>query len=280
LPDVTEEVMLAVPDVGSEHAPQAGDRRDRLAASILRNLPQPGQAWAVLKNHDGLPHVSGDIDLCAGRGDWSRVTGAIKEQAHELGKHVVVACDHYLGVRLNFVVPVSRQPVEVLEIDLADGIWWKGAQLLSAEMALRTAEEGRHGYPVVSRGVEAAFLLTVHALGRAGELDQAVVASKGVLWKAQRDEPEFLRTMALLHGQSGVEAATAFLSGRWRGSHGIRLIVGRWRRATRHPARRSAAFLQRKSIGHCRGVPRELGGSLDRWIDRIAPGHDVVVLGG
>jgi hypothetical protein len=268
-----------MPDVGEVQPSEASGRRDRLAASILRNLPQPGQAWAVLKNHDGLPHVSGDIDLCAGRGDWSRVTGAIKEQADELGKHVAVACDHYLGVRLIFIVPISRRPVEVLEIDLADGIWWKGTQLLTAEMALRTAGQGRHGHPVVSRGVEAAFLLTVYAIGRAGELDQAVVASKGVLWKAQLDEQGFVRTMALLHGPSGVEAASAFLSGRWRARRGMALIVGRWRRSTRHPARRTAAFVHRKSVGHCRGVPRELGGSLDRWIDRIAPGHDVVVLG-
>jgi hypothetical protein len=273
-------VSLAVPDVGKVHASEARRRRDRLAASILGNLPQPGRAWAVLKNHDDLPRISGDIDLCTGREDWSRVTGAIREQANELGKHAVVACDHYIGVRLNFIVPISRRPVEVLEIDLADGIWWKGTQLLSAEMALRTAEEGRHRHPVVSRGVEAAFLLTVHAIGRAGELDQAVVASKGVLWKAQHDEQGFVRTMALLHGASGVEAASAFLSGRWRARYGMALIVGRWRRASRHPARRSAAFLHRKAVGHCRGELRELRGSVDRWIDRIAPGHDVLVVGG
>src|SRR4029453_6081679 len=139
---------------------------------LLSDLAQGPWPWAVMKNHEQLPVVVGDIDLCLAREHWNAVPRALSGSLDPPGPFKIVSCDHFLGVRLIFIVPGSGPVPErrALEIDLADGVWWKGTPLCPADRVIEgfvTYQEGDPA-PHTNVGFQAALRLTVAAIRRDG----------------------------------------------------------------------------------------------------------------
>jgi hypothetical protein len=242
---------------------------------LLDDLSQGPWPWAVMKNHDQLPVVVGDIDLCLARQHWNAFTRAIGISLESMDSFKIVSCDHFLGVRLIFIVPSSGPVPErrALEIDLADGVWWKGTLLCPADRVVQdfVNYQKEDPAPHTNVGFQAALRLTVSAIRRDGTLDQDEIERKQVVVRAH-DEPEiFVRAMGVFHGPSGETAAQAILRGGWTAATGRKLIAGRMRRSPL-PHRRAIWFLRRKAGRHWRGLPRYVP-STAQWLARISRGH-------
>jgi hypothetical protein len=246
---------------------------------LLVDLGQGPWPWAIMKNHEHLPAVVGDVDLCLAREHWDAFTRAIETSLGPMGPFRLIWCDHFIGVRLIFIVPASG-PVpgrRALEVDLADGVWWKGTLLCPADRVIGdfvSHLEGEPG-PHTSAGFQAALRLTVSAIRRDGRLDRDEVEEKQIVVKARSEPAIFLRAMDALHGPAGVRAAQAILGGRWTASAGRDLIVGRIRRSS-FAYRRAICFLQRKTQGHWRGLPRYVPDSAAHWLALVSRGHELV----
>jgi hypothetical protein len=246
---------------------------------LLRDFDQGPWRWTVMKNHEQLPVVVGDVDLCLAREQWNPFTQAIGISLDSMGTFKIVSCDHFIGVRLIFIVPGSGPVPErrALELDLADGVWWKGTLLCPANRVIQdfvTYQEGEPA-PHTSAGFQAALKLTISAIRRQGTLDRDEIERKQVMVKA-RDEPEiFVRAMEVFHGPAGVRAAQAILCGGWTAATGRRLIVGRMKRSPL-PHRRAVCFLRRKTGRHWRGLPRYVPDSTAQWLARISRGHELI----
>jgi hypothetical protein len=243
---------------------------------LLYDLNHGPWSWAVMKNHEQLPVVVGDIDLCVAERQWNAFTQAIGMSVNSVDSFKIVSCDHFLGVRLIFIVP-SSGPVpdrRALEIDLADGVWWKGTQLCPPDRVIQDFVNYKDANPAphTNVGFQAALRLTVSAIRRDGTLDQEEIERKQVVVRAQ-DEPEiFVRAMGVLHGPLGETAAQAILRGGWTAATGRRLIASRMRRSPL-PHRRAIYFLRRKAGRHWRGLPRYVPDSTAHWLARISRGH-------
>lgn len=248
---------------------------ERLLADLGRS-PHP---WAIMKNHERLPALVGDIDLCLARQHWNAFTRVIDASlGQSMGSFRIVSCDHFIGVRLIFIVPASGPVPErrALEVDLADGVWWKGTLLCPAERVIGDFVTHREEElaPHTRAGFQAALTLTVSAIHRDGTLDEDEIDRKQILVKAKEEPDVFLRAMKALHGPAGVGAAQAFLGGGWTPSIGRALIAGRMRRSPL-AYRRAIRFLQRKSRGHWRGLPRYVPDSAAHWLARVSQGHEL-----
>jgi hypothetical protein len=230
---------------------------------LTAQLPE----WAVLKNHAELPNVTGDIDLCVPRARWDAFVDAYLQALAANGAHAVVACDHFLGVRLLFAVALDADCRHALELDLADGVWWKGTRLLGGAELLEHAVADPRGFRRLPAGFEAAYQLTVNG------------GSAPVRAKAAADADGFRRAMRALHGATGARAAEGFLAGRPLAWGGMPLVARRLRRASAAPLARPAAFARRKLSAHWRGLPRRVDGSTDAWLERVARGHRCQVVG-
>jgi hypothetical protein len=246
-----------------------------LVSSLLPTLSVRVRGWTVLKNHDHLPAVTGDIDTCLAPERWDDFVDALAGALEPWGGHEIVTCDHYVGVRLVFVARVTgptRSPT-ALEIDLADGVWWKGSRLVAADAIADEAVADPRGFRRSADGWEAAVLLTRSAMRRDGALRTGVVDARRIREKATADAEGFRTAMSRLHGPSGADAAERFLSDRWTAWVGLGLrrhLSGTDRAGW---PMRTAAFARRKAMRHWRGLPREVGDDPERWLERVGRGH-------
>lgn len=240
-------------------------------ASVVRStlplLTAQLSEWAVLKNHAELPNVTGDIDLCVPRARWDTFVDAYLQALAANGAHAVVTCDHFLGVRLVFAVALDGECLHALELDLADGVWWKGTRLLGGAELLEHAIGDPRGFRRLPEGFEAAYQLTVNG------------SSAPVRARATADADRFRRAMRILHGAAGARAAERFLAGRSSAWSGLPLVARRMRRASASPLARPAAFARRKASAHWRGLPRRIDSSTGAWLERVARGHPCQVVG-
>jgi hypothetical protein len=243
---------------------------------VLFDLSEASVTWAVMKNHQELPDVRGDIDLCVARRDWERLTRQILTSLSALGSFSAVYCDHFTGVRLMFIAPSVGTPPgsKALEIDFGDGAWWKGTRLCSAADVLSAfADRSSEAWiPHTQLGFQAALTLTVSAIRRGGTLDLERIRRKSVSVYAGSDPDGFLRAMRLFHGPAGERAARAFLDQRWRASDGALLILGRMRRSI-VPYHRIRSFVGRKIMWHWRGLPRVIDRPTQEWLASVSAGH-------
>lgn len=235
--------------------------------------------WAVLKNHARLPVVTGDIDLCVPPSRWDAFLDAYLSALASAGSYAVVVCDHHSGVRVTLAVPLDTRVDHVLQIDLMDGIRWKGTLLLSAADMLANCMRDMRGFRRMPAGVEAAHQLTSEAIRRGGGLASDRIAAKAIRQKALADPVTFDRTMLVLHGRPGGWAARRFITNEWQCWVGLLLTSRRMLRALRHPLTRSVTFARRKAQAHWRGVPRRVDGSSVAWLQRVSRGHRVHVVG-
>jgi hypothetical protein len=118
---------------------RSGDRQSTgpdiwapLVERLLPLLSTEVREWAVLKNHARLPVVTGDIDLCVPRERWDAFVEAYLSALEAAGSFAVITCDHYLDARFTFAIPLEGQASRALQIDLMDGLCWRGTRLLSA----------------------------------------------------------------------------------------------------------------------------------------------------
>lgn len=246
-----------------------------VVSSLLPALADRVAGWAVLKNHEPLPAVSGDIDTCLVRARWDDFLRALADELRPWGGHTIVACDHYLGVRLVFVastVPGDRSGA-CLEVDLADGVWWKGRRLAPASAILAAAVKDPRGFLRASAGWEAAVLLTLSALDRTGRLREEVVASRRIREKASEDPVGFVAAMTTFHGRAGAVGAERFLDDRWIAGAGLAVIRHRMGSDPFAWGSRPAAFARRKAMSHWRGLPRTVGDDPEPWLARVGRGH-------
>jgi hypothetical protein len=236
-----------------------------VVSSILPLLTELLPGWAVLKNHQRLPEVTGDVDLCVPRAGWDAFLDGYLRALAATGSYAVASCDHYLGVRLVFAASLDRPRARALEVDLADGVWWKGTRLLGgAELAGYAIGDPR-GFRRLPEGVEAAYRLTIGLHERHG--DAALRA------RALADPGNFRHAMLAMHGRAGARAAARFLTGEWPPLRGLPLIGRRAFRAAASPLARPAAFARRKAMRHWRGLPRGVEGSAAAWLELVSPGH-------
>jgi hypothetical protein len=248
---------------------------ERLLPLLTRQVPE----WAVLKNHAQLPVVTGDIDLCLPRSRWDAFLDAYLSALEGFGSFAVVVCDHYLDARFTFALPLDGQPGRVLQVDLMDGLTWKGARLLSAAEILADYRWDARGFRRVTTGLEAAVQLTCNAVGRGGNLRHDVVRTKGVQAKALADADAFHRAMVAMHGRMGGSAAGRFVADEWRCPIGL-LLVGRRMLLTRpRMLARASRFVRRKAMAHYRGFPRDVPGAPAAWHRQVSRGHRVYVVG-
>jgi hypothetical protein len=254
-----------------------------IAEHLLTDLGGGPWPWAVLKNHEHLPVVLGDMDLCVAARHHDAFTRAIASSLRPMGTLRMIHCDHFLGVRLIFVVPaVGAAPGNrALELDLADGVWWKGTPLCSAERIISdfVVRSGDDPAPHTRVGFQAALSLTVSGIRRDGSLDTRLVQRRGLRPRAENESEVFVAAMELLHGEAGVSGARAFLSGEWTAAAGLRIIARRTKRSAIPPYPRLTHFVSRKIHRHWRGLPRVVSGSTDDWISRISRGHEGYRLG-
>ena len=257
-------------------------RPDDWAPLVERLLPQLSRqepAWAVLKNHAALPVVTGDIDLCVPRSRWDAFLDAYLSALETVGSFAVVVCDHYLDARFTFALPLDRPARRALQIDLMDGLGWKGARLLPAMALLPDCRWGERGFRRVTTGLEAAVQLTCNALGRAGNLRPEVVRAKDVRAKALADSGPFHDAMVAMHGRVGGWAARRFVAGEWRWWVGLLIIARRMLRLRPRLLARTSRFLRRKAMAHYRGFPREVHGTASAWLRRASRGHALHLVG-
>ncbi|MGH9319851.1 MAG: hypothetical protein ACRD3V_08165 [Vicinamibacteria bacterium] len=234
----------------------------------------------MMKNHERLPVLFGDVDLCLGREHWDAFTDAIGASLEAIGSFKLIDCDHFLGVRLIFVVPSSEPAPEekALEIDLADGVWWKGTPLCSAECVLSEFVASPETFAPHTRvGFQAALGLTVSGITRAGALDREAIENRDVHAKAREEPVIFAAAMEAFHGAAGRPAAQAFIQGGWSPATGLTLIAHRMRRSA-IPFDRMVYLARRKAMGHWRGLPRRVPGSTADWLTRTVPGHRISVV--
>jgi hypothetical protein len=247
---------------------------------LLTELCSGPAHWAVMKNHERLPLLFGDIDLCLGKEHWDAFTSAIAVSLAAMGSFKLISCDHFLGVRLIFVVPDSDPPPEqkALEIDLADGVWWKGTPLCSADRVVSefVSLSGSLA-PHTREGFQAALSLTVSGISRGGTLDGKAVHRRDVSSKARQEPEVFIAAMEGFHGAAGKRAAEAFIHDEWTAATGLGLIARRMRRSA-IPLVRTAYFCRRKATGHWRGLPRDVPDSTAAWLTRTVRGHRLALL--
>jgi hypothetical protein len=175
-------------------------------------------------------------------------------------------------VRLVFAVTLDAEWKRALELDLADGVWWKGTQLCAGGEWLEHAIDDPRGFRRLPGGFEAAYQLTVNLLPE-GAKRAAVHA------KAAGDPDRFRQAMRVLHGEAGTRVAERFLAGRLAGWTVVPLTARRMLRGTAAPLARPAAFARRKASAHWRGLPRQIDGSTTRWLERVAHRHPCNVAG-
>jgi hypothetical protein len=244
--------------------------------AALRTGPWP---WAVMKNHEHLPNVPGDIDLCVAKEHWDAFTRGIVGSLNEIGIFGIVDCDHFVGVRLIFIVPAAGPAPEgkALEVDLADGVWWKGTLLCPPERILSAfvthVENG--SVPHTRVGFQAALTVTVSGIGHDGVLHLQERKRGEVERKAWQEPETFARAMEVFHGPVGVTAAEAFLTGTWTAALGRSLIANRMKRSG-FPRQRASNFIRRKMSRHWRGLPRNVSDPTTDWLARTSRGHRVL----
>lgn len=244
---------------------------------LLPELSERMPDWVVLKNHERLPEVTGDVDLCVDRRRWEAFTEHLLGVLSRLGNFSVVWCDHYPDLRVVLVVDTSSSPRRsALELDLADGIWWKGHRLLDASEVLDRASPDLRGFRCASPGTEAAFHLTVESLTRTGGLKTSARHFPRIQGLALRDEEVFVGAMGGMHGAAGRRAARRFLEGTWGTLDGLLLVARRIARGPTGFLRRAASWVRRRRMRHWRGLPREIPEGTNEWLARVGPGHRVV----
>lgn len=260
---------------GSPRATSTSGTWTPVVASLLPTLSVRLPGWVVLKNHERLPEVSGDIDTCLDRHRWDDFTRTLADVVRSWGPHAIVACDHYVGVRLLFVASMvsGDRTARCLEIDLADGIWWRGTHLAPASAIAAFAVPDRRGFLRTTDGWEAAVVLTLSGLGRTGALRESTVRSRRVRERASGDRAGFVAAMAALHGRAGAVGAERFLEDRWGVSTGLGLVLHRMGADPLDGPSRAVAFARRKAMSHWRGLPRTVGDDPERWLRRVARGH-------
>lgn len=244
-------------------------------SSLLPTLSARVAGWTVLKNHEQLPVVTGDIDTCLAPERWDDLVDGLADVLQPWGTCGIVVCDHYMGVRLLFVASMTGlvPSQTALEIDLADGVWWKGTRLAPASSVVDDAVWDPRGFRRSADGWEAAVLLTRSAVRRDGGLRAAVVVARRIREKAAADGDGFRTAMVRLHGPQGAAAAERFMSDRWSSRVGRELLRHRMTRDPLGWPARSVAFARRKAMRHWRGLPREIGRDPERWLKRIGRGH-------
>lgn len=252
-----------------------------IVAHLLPELTERVPGWVVLKNHEGLPEVTGDIDLCVDRSRWDSFTDQALRVLSRLGDFSVVCCDHFPDLRLVFVVDIGRSSASAsaLELDLVDGIWWKGHRLLPAPEVAALAHDDRRGFRYASPGTEAAFHLTVESLGRLGSLKTAARHFSRIRDLAGQDEEGFLHAMERMHGRAGARAARHFMAGTWGPIEGWLLIARRIGRGPSGLYRRAAHWIGRKALRHWRGLPRDVAHGTEEWLARVGRGHRIILAG-
>jgi hypothetical protein len=259
--------------------PSVSDIWTPLVQRLLPMLSSQVPDWAVLKNHARLPVVTGDIDLCIPRCRWDAFVDAYLAALATTGSYAVVICDHYIGARFTFAVPLDGPIDRALQIDLMDGICWKGTRLLSATEMLVNCVWDERGFRRVTTGLEAAVQLTCNALGHAGALRPDVVRAKGIRKKALANIDLFHDAMLAMHGRAGRWAAQRFVDDRWWCPVGLLLTFRRMLMATRHPFARSITFMRRKARAHYRGFPRHVPAARSAWLRQVSRGHRLHVVG-
>lgn len=247
-------------------------------AVLLPTLSERMPDWTVLKNHERLPEVTGDIDLCLDRSRRDAFTRELVDLLRSEGDFSVVWCDHFPDLRLVFVIDndLPAGQGSALELDLADGVWWKGRRLMAASEVVRRATKDPRGFRCASPGTEAAFHLTVESLSRWGRLRTTARHFPRIKELAERDEEAFVDAMHRMHGAIGRRVARRFLGGAWSPLDGWLVVV---RRIARGPAgflRRGTSWLRRRRMGHWRGLPRTMPHGAEEWLARVGPGHRVV----
>lgn len=248
----------------------------QLVAAVLPRMRERMPEWAVLKNHESLPCVTGDVDLCVDHSQWNAFTYHLLDILSEFGDYAAVFCDHFVGVRLIFMVRRNDSlSASVLEVDLADGIWWKGHRVLDARDVITLARDDPRGFRCATPGTEAAFHLTVETLGRLGSLKQTARHFRRTRELAGRDAKGFAASMTLMHGVIGADAARRFLEGSWNSFEGLLLIVRRMGRGPLGLYRRAIYWTSRRRHLHWRSLPRRVPHGIDEWLSRVGRGHPV-----
>jgi hypothetical protein len=254
-----------------------------VAELILERLSRDVEQWMVLKHHDQLPEVSGDIDLCVPHTEWERTFAVIKSALDELGEFGITYCEHWPHARLMFIAPLPAgdAPARVLQIDFIDGVLWRGVQVAPATELLaghRTESDvGGIRLPHSSAGLRAALFLTAYAVQASGRLSTEAVEAEGIVSLARADPDGFTRAMQTCHGRVGALAARRFLDGRWSRHLGLVLHA---RRLLGRPVDHlglAEAGVTRRSRGHWRRISRDLPGGRAEWMSVHASGHPVVL---
>jgi hypothetical protein len=197
----------------------------------------------------------------------------------ESGSYAVVICDHYIGMRSTFAIPLDCPVNRVLEIDLADGITWRGTYLLPAAELLMNSIWDERGFRRVPTGMEAAYQLTCNALRHGGGLERDIVGAKAIREKALDDFDIFQAVMLAMHGSPGELAARRFVRDEWQPSVGLLLTGHRILRAARYPLARPTAVARRKAMIHWREFPRRVEESPAAWLRRASRGHGFHLVG-
>jgi hypothetical protein len=251
-----------------------------VAATVLERLAEDSADWMVLKHHERLPEVTGDIDLCVAREEWDRTLGVIAAALGDLGEFAITDCDHWPHVRLTFTTPlhIGDVPTRILQIDLIDGVLWRGVQLAPATALLAdhriAGDPGEIPPARSSAGLRAALFLT-YAVQASGRLSAAALAAEGVEGLAREDPEGFVQAMRRCHGRVGTRSARHFLAGTWKRHEGLALHA---RRLLRQPAdhlRLGRASIERRRRGHWRRISRDLPRGLSEWMSVHASGHRV-----
>ncbi len=256
-----------------------------VAEAVLERLSADADHWMVLKHHERLPEVTGDIDLCVPRAEWDKTLEVIRAELGELGDFAITYCEHWPHARLMFIAPrhVGDEPMRILQIDLIDGVLWRGMQLAPAAALLSdhqtVSDAGGVRLPHSSSGLRAALFLTAYGIEGSGRLSGAVIEAKAVGALAREDPDGFITAMRKCHGRVGTLAARRFLADRWSRHQGLVLHTRRLLRRPVEHFRLARAAVERRRRGHWRRLSRDLPGGLPEWLSVHAGGHPVTLTG-
>ena len=122
---------------------------DRLALGLLRNLAPIG-GWAVLKNWDHLPKVSGDIDLVVAGSHVSHLLASTREylQARASTGSLLIMCNHIrLVPRILARMPSHGFDDSLFEVDFATSVPTRGFPAVTYERLQPFLENDALGFP-------------------------------------------------------------------------------------------------------------------------------------
>jgi hypothetical protein len=255
-----------------------------LIQELLGRLSGSPVGWAVLKNHEALPRLDGDIDCAVPRNEWDGFTDEVVRIGHAAGVGVAI-CEHWPGVRAHFFVP--REAPEgfiALEVAAFDSVWWRGRPIVTADDLIAQRFLDQRGFWRLRDGYEAGVLFLCNAMHFDGSRDEEAIAKRRILEKARADPKAFTSFLKRATGPLGARAGDIFLRGSWSRGMVALLELTSVLLALTHPLRfasRSSAKFRRRSGRMCalvtpRGPRREIGARGDEWLDLLARDHAVV----